>query len=525
MSLVPPVRRMPRIAVVGGGIAGLAAGWELVTAAPGWVTIVVLEQGDRVGGKLAVTELSGVSGPVAIDAGAESMLARRPEAVQLAREVGLGEDLQSPVTADARVFSRGARYPLPRGTVLGVPGSAASLTGGLFSDAELARVGAEAQLGPDALTATVAAGGDVAIGELVAARLGAPVADRLLEPLLGGVYAGQARELSLRMTSPALAVALQAGAGRGEPSLLRAAAQVAARSAAGSATGSAPGSAAGSATGTPVFAGLRAGVGRLPIAVGQALRDRGVAVQEQTTVRELTRTPTGWRLVTGPVPRAQVLEVDAVVLAVPAPAAARLLASAGLAAGAALLAGIEMASVALVHLAVAGEAAVQLTGSGLLVPPVEGLTVKAATFSSAKWDWQRQAAPDTTLLRASVGRHREQAELQRSDEDLVELVLGELTQLTGQPLGRPRGTRRAGLVDARVVRWGGGLPQYAVGHAERIAAVRESLAMPNGAGQAGLSLCGAAYDGVGIPACIASGRAAGRAVLAALSPRVEPAPG
>lgn len=486
---VPPGAR--HVVVVGGGIAGLAAAWELVTApvAPGTVPVHVtlLEQSERVGGKLAVTELSGVSGPVAVDGGAESMLARRPEGVGLAREVGLGDDLVSPATADARVYSGGGLHRLPTGTVLGVPTDPVALgADGLFTPAELQRVGEDSTAGPDPLMDAVAAGGDVSVGDLVAARMGDAVVDRLVEPLLGGVYAGHARELSLRLTSPALADAV-----RGATSLLAAAAAVSGRSRV----------AAAPSTGTPVFAGLQGGMGRLPVAVAQALRDRGATVREQVTVRELTRTDAGWQLVCGPVPHPVRVTADAVVLAVPAVAATRLLRTAGLGAAADGLAGIETASVALVHLAVPAATGAGFTGSGVLVPPVEGLVVKAATWSSSKWGWQKRAAPDTTVLRASVGRHREEAELQRSDEDLVALVVADLARITGVALSQ------RDLLDSRVVRWGGGLPQYAVGHADRIAAVRSALA-----GQSGLALCGAAYDGVGVPACIASGRTAARAV-------------
>jgi oxygen-dependent protoporphyrinogen oxidase len=135
-------------------------------------------------------------------------------------------------------------------------------------------------------------------------------------------------------------------------------------------------------------------------------------------------------------------------------------------------------------------------GSGYLVPAVEGRTTKAVTFSSRKWT---HLAGAHSVLRASVGRAAETADLQRSDEELVEVVLAELVQTVG-PLPR--------LVDARVVRWGGGLPQYAVGHLDLVRRVREGVGR-----QRRLAVAGAAYDGVGVPACAKSGRAAARAVL------------
>ncbi len=490
---------LPRVAVVGGGIAGLAAAWKLL----GRADVTVYELAGRVGGKLAVTELSGVSVPVAVDAGSESVLARRPEALTLAREVGLGEDLVFPATADARVFTGGGLHRLPPGTVLGVPTRVdAPGMDGLFGPAELARIAAEPDLGPDGLTATLAAGGDVAIGELVGRRMGDAVVDRLVEPLLGGVYAGRARELSLQLTSPALAAAL-----RTEPSLLRAAAAVAGRPAAATPASPVPAGPVPAGTGTPVFAGIRGGIGRLPVAVAEALAERGVAVRDSTAVRGLRRTPDGWALTVGPVPRERVEAFDAVVLAVPAPPAARLLGSVAPAASAEL-AGIAYASVALVHLAVPAAVGAGLAGSsGVLVPPVEGLTVKAATWSSLKWDWVREGAPDTLVLRASVGRAGDEADVARPDGELVDTVLADLSRLTGA------GFDRAALVDARVTRWGGGLPQYPVGHAARVRRIRSALAAyPT------LAVCGAAYDGVGIPACIASGRAAASALVLDLRP-------
>jgi oxygen-dependent protoporphyrinogen oxidase len=503
------VSHLPRVAVVGGGIAGLAAAWKLL----GRADVTVYELAARVGGKLAVTELSGVSGPVAVDAGSESVLARRPEALTLAREVGLGEDLVFPATADARVFTGGGLHRLPPGTVLGVPTRVdAPGMDGLFGPAELARIAAEPDLGPDGLTATLAAGGDVAIGELVGRRMGDAVVDRLVEPLLGGVYAGRARELSLQLTSPALAAAL-----RTEPSLLRAAAAVAGLPVAATSAspvpagtvpvGTVPAGPVPAGTGTPVFAGIRGGIGRLPVAVAEALAERGVAVRDSTAVRGLRRTPDGWALTVGPVPRERVEAFDAVVLAVPAPPAARLLGSVAPAASAEL-AGIAYASVALVHLAVPAAVGAGLAGSsGVLVPPVEGLTVKAATWSSLKWDWVREGAPDTLVLRASVGRAGDEADVARPDGELVDTVLADLSRLTGA------GFDRAALVDARVTRWGGGLPQYPVEHAARVGRIRSALA-----GYPTLAVCGAAYDGVGIPACIASGRAAASALVLDLRP-------
>jgi oxygen-dependent protoporphyrinogen oxidase len=192
------------------------------------------------------------------------------------------------------------------------------------------------------------------------------------------------------------------------------------------------------------------------------------------------------------------LEADAVVLATPAAPTARLLRDV-VPAAAAELGQVEYASMAVVTLAF--DAAGISTGSmsessGFLVPPVDGRAIKASTFSFAKWGWVREAGAEHGLvhLRTSLGRHGEEATLQRSDDDLVAVSLADLADATGVT---------APPVATHVQRWGGGLPQYAVGHLDRVARIHAAVAdVP------GLALCGAAYDGVGIPAVIASARKA-----------------
>jgi oxygen-dependent protoporphyrinogen oxidase len=210
-------------------------------------------------------------------------------------------------------------------------------------------------------------------------------------------------------------------------------------------------------------------------------------------------------LVVGPARAPEEIFADAVVLAVPAPAAARLLGQVAPVAAQALAA-IEYASVGLVTYAFrAVDVEDRLYGTGFLVPPVEGKVVKAATYASRKWAWLAEAAGDLAIIRTSVGRHREVTDLQRDDADLADLALADLAAATGIT-ARP--------VDLVVRRWGGGLPQYAVGHLDQVARIRKAVAE-----HPGLAVCGAAYDGVGIPACIGSGEAAATRVLAAVSGR------
>ena len=216
-------------------------------------------------------------------------------------------------------------------------------------------------------------------------------------------------------------------------------------------------------------------------------------------MRELARTPDGWRLTVGSTRSPEEVLADAVVLAVPAAAAARLLRP-QVPAAAAELAQVRSASVAILTLAFdARTLPSPPSGSGFLVPPADGRSVKAVTFSSTKWGWYADAAPGIAVVRASVGRLGEEAALQRDDSELVDLVLADLTDVLGvtdPPL------------DARVSRWGGGLPQYAVGHLGRVGRVRAAVA-----GQPGLAVCGATYDGIGVPACVATAERAVSEVL------------
>jgi oxygen-dependent protoporphyrinogen oxidase len=284
----------------------------------------------------------------------------------------------------------------------------------------------------------------------------------------------------------------------------------------GSLTVAAAAAAASSGDG-PVFAGFRGGLGEAAVGLAHLLVRHGVDLRTGTTVRELLRTPTGWRVVTGPTIDERVIEADGVVLAVPAAPTARLLRP-HLTGAAHRLGEIEYASVAIVTLALPRTAESVLTGSGFLVPPVEPLAIKAATFSSTKWAWVDEVAPDVVLLRASLGRAGETAVLQRDDSELVAVAVHDLRHVLGALLPEP--------VDAHVQRWGGALPQYAVGHLDRVAAVRAEVAtLP------ALGLAGAAYSGVGVPACVATGRDAAQQVIAALQSsgaglrpsRVEPA--
>jgi oxygen-dependent protoporphyrinogen oxidase len=297
------------------------------------------------------------------------------------------------------------------------------------------------------------------------------VVDRLVEPLLGGVYAGHASLLSARATVPQVVALL-----REHGSLLAAAAALPEPSDA------------------PMFAGIVGGIGRLPHVLAAT---GGFVVRSSAPVRRLERSGRRFRLTVGSTREPETVEAELVVLATPGPPTARLLADVAPEA-AQEIGAVEYASMAVVTIAVP---ALEVgDSSGFLAPAVDGRRIKASTYSFNKWAWVG-AASDRRILRASLGRHHEEATLQASDEELVAHVATDLAIATGQDV-RP--------VDTHVQRWGGGLPQYAVGHLDRVARIRTAVdAVP------GLAVCGALYDGVGIPAVIGSAhRAAGRLLSA-----------
>ncbi|WP_233415723.1 protoporphyrinogen oxidase [Streptomyces sp. N35] len=456
---------MRSVIVIGGGISGLAAAWQL----RGKADVTVLESDQRIGGKLHTSTIGGIP----VDTGAESIMALRPEAVELAQEVGLGAELCDPATAPTTVWTHGRLRPMPAGHVLGIPTEPRALAGtGLLSDEGLERLCREEELPAGPLPRDT----DISVAGYLSERIGQEAVDRLVEPMLGGVYAGRADRLSLRAAMPRLAAVAEHG---------------------GSIIGALRRVRAAGAPKAAAVQGVRGGTGRLPIAVAQA---SGARILTATRARELQLTGSGrWRVGAQTADGPLVMEADAVILALPAYAAAELLRGHSPAAHEDLSA-IQHANSAVITMAFDRSRTASLPeGNGFLVPPVDGHVIKAASFLTNKWSWLRESAPGSFVLRVSIGRAGEDKELDVPDRHLIRTAVSELHLAAGR-MGEP--------TSARVTRWDRSLPQYGVGHADRVERIREAVAkLP------GIELSGAAYEGVGVAACVATGRKAARQVF------------
>ncbi len=455
-----------RVVVVGGGITGLAAAFQLVQTGGSEVTL--LEAEPRLGGKIRTEEFEGR----AVEAGPDAFLARVPDAVDLCRELGLAEDLVAPAARQAWLWSRGRLRALPEDLVLGVPSDLVGLLRSqILSPAGVLRAAADLVLPP------TRPGRDASVGSLVGRRFGHQTVARLVDPLLGGIHAGRADALSVEATAPQLA-----SVARSRRSLLLG--LRAQRRSNPPADG-------------PIFLAPKGGLVRLVDRLATEV-EKGARIATGCAVTSLS-APDGvaareYRLETSDGP----LDADRVILAVPAAAAAGLVKSHSPAA-ASELRSIRHASVALALLAYpASSFPHPLPGSGVLVPRTEGRLMTALSCGSAKWpDW---AEPGSVVLRVSAGRVDDARPDELDDDALIGQLHGELEQLLGV---------RHRPVASRVARWPDAFPQYEVGHQDRVARIERALLVD----LPGVVVAGAALRGIGLPACIAQGRSAADRVL------------
>ena len=474
----------PRIIIVGGGITGLAAAHQLTALLPG-AGIVVIERDPRLGGKILTERADGFL----IEGGPDSFLATKPRGVGLCRELGIGDQLvgTNQATRGAFVFRKGALHPLPEGLTGLVPTRLGPMVRSrLFSPLGKARM---------ALDFTLPArqdDSDETLAAFVSRRLGTEVYERLVEPLMAGIYAGDGRALSLAATFPQLRDAERRHGG-----LIRGV--LAARRGAPAS----PTPLAGGAKPSP-FLTPSGGLGALVDALIAHLTTAGVRIATGRAVTSIAPDANGGHLlIFGDGER---LVADAVILATPAHATAALLVDWHPAVAATLRA-IPHVSTATISLAYpVRDVPRPLAGHGYVIPRVENRPALACTWTSAKWHGR---APDgVALLRVFVGRAGQEDPLSRSDDALVELARTEIRDTLG--IVAPPTLRR-------VHRWPLGMPQYTLGHLDRVAAIETALrAHP------GLVVAGHSYRGVGIPDCIRSGEAAAEVVARISAPENDP---
>jgi oxygen-dependent protoporphyrinogen oxidase len=421
--------------------------------------ITLFDPGSRLGGVLRTEHLAGVP----MDVGAEAFVARRPEVPALLSELGLAGRQLGTTAARPLIYSQDKLHPLPPDTLTGIPSSAESMVG-LVDDATIARIDGE-----PARPLCWRSGSDPTVAELVADRFGEQVVARSVDPLIGGVYAGSAASIGLRSAVPGLAAELDRGAASLTEAVRRA---------------------LPAATGAPVFGAVAGGYAVLV----DALVDRSRLRWVRAEVAWVHRGPNGWTLRDTDGGH---WHADALILAVPAPALARL--ATGFAPRTAGAAGrIASASSAVVALAVPGGAAFP-NSSGVLVATGERVRGKAITLSSRKWDsWGRGGVE---LLRLSFGRFGDTPGYlasSASDDELLSWAVADLDTVFGVDVDP---------VEVRVQRWISAMPQYRPGHAELVAELLADLPPT-------VAVAGNFLDGIGVPACIA---AADRAVATMIS--------
>ena len=472
-----------RLVVVGGGITGLAAAHAAAVRARELgrpISITVLEGSARLGGNLITERVDGFL----LDGGPDSWVASKPQATVLARDLGLASAIIGTNESTRRYYIAwgGRLHPVPEGLVLGVPTKWLPLAKTrLFTWPGKLRMAIE----PFVVARRFEGDEDESIADFASRRLGREAADRLVAPLLGGIMAGDAGDLSVRAAFPQL-VAMEQSHGSLVKGM-RAAARARRATDADVDLGTSAG-VRGSA-----FVSLRHGVGELIAALKDRLSAQGATLATGVVAGSLRRGERGWLV--GSESGAP-FAADAVVLAVPAHVAARLLADVDGELGA-MLARVRYVSTATVFLAFRrGDVAHPLDGVGFVVPRSLGRPILASTWASSKWPYR--APEGHVLLRVFFGGAWGEDVLARPDDALAKLArreLGAFVGLNADPLW------------SRVFRFERASVQMRVGHLALMRAVRERLATLAPTVRVG----GGGYDGFGIPDCVRQGREIGRA--------------
>ncbi len=472
---------MLRIAIIGGGISGLSAAFTLEKSRRGGALLdyVLYESGPRLGGVLLTERSNGCI----FEAGPDSFLTEKPWARELCRELGLEDQLVPSNDAERKTYilKKGRLVEIPDGLLFLVPTKILpTLWSPLFSARTKLRMALEWFHPPRKSSQ------DESVAAMVERHYGREMVDGLADPLLSGVYGGEASQLSVQAVLPRL-VEMEATYG----SLGRA--MLAARKQAASAN---------RRPARPLFTALKEGMQQMVDAVLSRLPPTSLRLR--TEVQAVERQDAGWMVSTPP--RSE--QFDGVIVATPAPVAAGLLRGTSAPLGEELL-GIPYTSSITVNLVYDQAVRTWLPpGFGFLVPASEGRRILAATFVHNKFPYR--APEDRALLRCFIGGARNEILFALSDEEIVEIASQELEQIMGL---------RADPLSARLYRWKSAMAQYGVSHLERLARIDNLLSpLPS------LALAGNAYRGIGVPDCIRTGHEAARKLLSFLGLAAKTAP-
>jgi oxygen-dependent protoporphyrinogen oxidase len=488
-----------RTAIIGGGIAGLAAAYELekARAAGAEIEYTLFESRARLGGSLSSEIVNGA----VLEYGPDSFLSEKPAAAELCRELGLGDQLTPSNDAERKTFVvvHNRLVPLPDGLMFLVPTKLIpTATTRLFS------LGTKIRMGLELLHPPRPSDKDESVAALVERHFGPEAVDRLADPLLSGIFGGDATQLSARTVLPKM-VEMEAKYGSLTRGILAAHREMRARVATAqkAAPAGAASESAGQGPGTQtrrgprgIFTTLRGGMQQMVDAVEAKLEPNWI--RRATSVDALERTSDGWRVSAD----GSTGNYDAVILASPAWAAGAMLAGVDPQLSEEL-AGIPYSSSITINLLYDEDQLGDLPeGFGFLVPASEGRAMLACTFVHRKF--LGRTPTGKVVLRAFLGGMKNESLMAESDEALIAAVRRELTQILGEEIV-PRDARPE---HTKVSRWRRAMAQYAVGHQERIARIEERVAeLP------GLKLAGNAYDGIGISDCIRLGRQAAKEVV------------
>ncbi|MFC4078026.1 protoporphyrinogen oxidase [Salinithrix halophila] len=457
------------IVIAGGGITGLTAAFYLEKEArekglP--LTFTLLEATSRLGGKIETERADSF----VMEKGPDSFLERKTSAKQLVADLGMEEELVRNRTGQAYILQNHQLIPIPEGAVMGIPTQLSSfVTTRLFSPAGKLRAAADLFL-PRRKSA-----GDTSVGAFFRRRLGDEVVDRLIEPLLSGIYAGNLDHLSLQATFPQFAemeakhrsLILGMKKNRPKQAISRPKGQ---------------------------FLTLKRGLESLVEAIEKTLP--ASSVKKNTSLREVEKTAEGYRVT---LTEGEVITADGIIATPPYEVTRRLLSRYNLPASPEEIPPTSVATVILGFEAI--DVPLELDGTGFVVPRREDTTITACTWTHRKWP--HTVPPEKALIRCYVGRSGDETIVDEPDEVIIGRVREDMRRILS--IHNPP-------VFTRITRWPKAMPQYAVGHAQWLNRLREEIRhqLP------GLYLAGASYAGIGIPDCINQGKQAVQDTLSRL---------